>query len=92
MVMLDMDEYRLQDGWSRDGKKGPTVWADSRPQHETIDLNKPGDYTALPRSVPGVYRRRAVGGFKIPRRRATEICNVLYNIGAIIRTGKAAFV
>lgn len=57
--------------------------------YETIDLNKPEDYTALlPRDLSPEFTAAELSAvLKIPRRRATEICNVLYNIGAIIRTG-----
>lgn len=90
LVMLDMDEYRLQDGWSRDGKRGAhRMERIPCALYETIDLNKPEDYTALlPRDLSPEFTAAELSAvLKIPRRRATEICNVLYNIGAIIRTG-----
>lgn len=92
VVLLDMEEYRLQDGWSRDGKKGshrmerlPTALG------EVFDLRTPADYAALlPPDLPHPFTGGDLARLaRIPRNKAGEIINIMYTIEAIIRKGKS---
>lgn len=91
LLLLDMEEYKLLNGWSRDRKKGasrferiPTALCG------VVDLNRPQDYAALlPSGLPDPF---TTGDFRkllhITGRKAGYIINVLYNIGSIKRTAK----
>lgn len=91
LVLLDMEEYKLLNGWSQDKKKGshrmeriPVAFC------EAIDLHMAEDYAALlpadlPRPFTSMDMAKKTG---ISKYRATEAVNVLYNINAIIRVGK----
>ncbi|MCI8554911.1 MAG: hypothetical protein HFJ80_08210 [Clostridiales bacterium] len=91
LMLLDMDEYRALDGWSRDKKRGshrmeriPTALI------ETVDFQGIADYCRLlPQGLPDPFtsadvtracRRRG----KLPQ----QLLYVLHTSGAIIRTGK----
>lgn len=91
LVLLDMEEYKLLNGWSEDGKKGscrmeriPTAL------HGYVDLSSAADYTALlPDDLPGVFTTKDLSdSIHRSRRNAGYIINIMYTIGAIIRTGK----
>ena len=91
LVMLDIEEYRVKDGWAREGKRGshrmeriPYALGD------IIKLQTPEDYSALlpdnlSQPFTSVELSESIG---VTSKRAGYICNILYNIGAIIRTGK----
>ena len=54
ILLIDMDEYRLQNGWSRDGKRG-SVRADRRPLslYGTVKINTASDLKKLlPADMP----------------------------------------
>lgn len=93
LLLLDMEEVRLADGWSADGKKGshrlerfPTALG------PTAVLREPADYaTLLPPGLPGC------GGFtaaelgkaaRLSPKQASALLNILKNTGIIIQTGK----
>ena len=91
LVYLDMEEYRLLNGWSRDRKKGacrveriPSALAGE----ET--LRSPADFAGLlPPALPESFTVADVGAaLRLSPKRAGQVVNVLYMIGAIIREGK----
>ncbi len=92
LVYLEMEEYRLLNGWSRDRKKGscrveriPTALLGE----ET--LCGPADFAALlPPGLPAPFTSGSLAeALHIPPKRAGQIINVLYSIGSIIREGKS---
>ena len=92
LVFLDMEEYKLLNGWSRDRKKGacrmeriPTALAGE------MTLRSPADFAALlPASLPEPFSTADVAkALRISRKRAGRIVNVLYSINSIIRIGKS---
>ncbi|HBT64516.1 MAG TPA: hypothetical protein DEB10_07655 [Ruminococcaceae bacterium] len=93
LVFLDIEEYRLQDGWSYDRKRG-SHRMERIPYAlvETVDLITPADFAALlPDDLPNEFTSADLAVvIHIPKNRASKICNILYTIGAIIRTGKKA--
>lgn len=91
LVLLDMEEYKLLNGWSRDKKKGssrferiPTSLCD------IIELNRAEDYGALvPSDLPMPFTTADFKKqLKIAGRKTGYIINILYNTGSIIRIGK----
>ncbi|HPU58307.1 MAG TPA: hypothetical protein PLG48_02180 [Candidatus Avimonas sp.] len=92
LVFLDIDEYRLKDGWAKGGKKGshrmeriPLSFIDE------IELFKPEDYSSLlPPGLPGEFTSIDLAKhIKTAKPYASTICNILYTTGAIIRIGKS---
>ena len=91
LVLLEIEEYRYLDGWSRDKKKGS-----SRCERLPVDivgeinLNNVGDYIKLiPKSLPKPYTTKDFAKeAKLNLSSAQLALNVLYHIGAVIRTGK----
>ncbi len=91
LVLLDMDEYRLQDGWSRDGKRGshrydrvPTAYWSS------LVLERPEDYMQLvPADLPEPFTAaelaRAAG---FPKALSSTVLLILTEMGCTVRTGK----
>ncbi len=91
LVMLDMEEYRLKDGWGQEGKKGshrmeriPYALGD------ITELQMSEDFSALlPDNLPQPFTCKEFAQcIKVSPRMAGYICNILYTIGAIIRAGK----
>ena len=88
---MDMDEYRLLDGWSKDQKKGATK-CDRIPKKlvNEMQVNSIEDYkNFLPPGLPAEftvndYKRIA----KINQRNAGLCLHILNHIGAIKRIGK----
>ena len=91
LMLLDMDEYRLLNGWSADGKKGshraeriPTALVDS------YTLKTAQDYAALlPASLPERFTTAdVVKQARMNKRAAGNAVQVLMRVGAIHRVGK----
>ena len=91
LLLIDMEEYRLKNGWSRDGKRGaerydriPTALSDS------LLLTDAASYDALiPSTLPSVFtakdfRRATKGG----PRTAPGLLRVLCEMGVTERCGK----
>lgn len=91
LLLVDLDEYRLQNGWSNDGKRGST-------RHERLPsalsaeltLRCPADYLALlPSGLPDPFTttdlRRAA---KRSATLAAKAVRVLLAVGAIEKCGK----
>lgn len=91
LVLLDMEEYRLADGWSADGKKGshrveriPTALG------PTAVLREPEDYRCLlPPGLPEVFTSADMKkAARLGPRMTGELINILYTMEAIQRIGK----
>lgn len=91
IVMIDMEEYRYLNGWSKDRKKGSSR-CDRIPIDivEEVYLDSPQDYQKLiPKELQlgftsKDYRKQS----KLTLRRAQTALNVLYYTGVVKRTGK----
>ena len=91
LVLLDMEEYRLLNGWSKDRKKGSERF-DRIPVElvEEVTIERVEDYM---RFVPyDLAEKFTVKDFakaaKIPIRLAQTVVHILYYVGAIERIGK----
>ncbi|MBO5196986.1 MAG: hypothetical protein J6B85_00480 [Lachnospiraceae bacterium] len=91
IILIDVEEYRMLDGWSRDKKKGSTK-CDKIPLglYDEIDLNSPEDYVRfLPDGLPeeftsSDYQKAA----RIPQGYATTALHIFHYTGCLERTGK----
>lgn len=91
IVLLDMEEYRRLDGWSKDKKKGSTRY--ERIPIDIIDeiyIENISQYSKLiPADLP---TRFLVKDFKtsaaLSQKSAQTALNVLYHTGAVTRVGK----
>lgn len=92
LLLLDMEEYRLRDGWSRDGKKGshraeriPVAAGDS------LVLAEKADYLRL--LPPGLPEAFTTADFQRCSGRSAKQAgygvNTLYKMGIISRIGKS---
>lgn len=91
LALIDMEEYRLLNGWSRDKKKGsdrydriPTVFA------EEVCLDCREDYMQfIPYDIPEPFTTKDFAGYaKIPRRLAQTTLLILTDLGIVVRVGK----
>ncbi len=89
--LLDLEEYRLLNGWSRDRKKGSCRY-DRIPvaMVDEVRFERPKDYMQLiphdliePFTVPEFAR-----AVKIRKKEAGTVINILHYIGMIIRCGR----
>ncbi len=91
LAMLDMEEYRLLNGWSRDKKRGSSRY-DRIPIEfvEEIEINCPQDYMQLipielgDRFTSAAFAKAA----HLSRPLAQTVLNILYEVGVITRIGK----
>lgn len=91
LVLLDLEEYRNLDGWSRDKKKGS-----SRFERIPVDiadeiyLRSAADYARLvPETLPASFTSKDFAkAAKINISRAQTALNVLSYVNAVVRTGK----
>lgn len=91
LILIDAEEYRLLNGWSRDKKRGSTRY-DRIPTKlvDEIYIAGPNDYRCMiPENLPQPF---SSGDFakaaKIPRSRAQTALNILTYIHAVSRVGK----
>lgn len=91
IVLLDIDEYRIKNGWSTDGKKGSTR-KDRIPLGITdeLDINCVADYKKLvPTGLPDIFTSKelmkALHGTK---KFVSRAVSVLSFTGAIEKVGK----
>jgi len=91
LVLLDMEEYKLLNGWSRDKKKGSTRY-DRIPLElvQEIDINRPEDYMQfVPYELDGPFTSKQFAkAAHIPVSLAQTVLNILYHVGTITRVGK----
>ena len=92
LILLDIEEYRLKDGWSRDGKRGSHRF-DYVPLaiHEEIILNEPADFGIfLPEGLPETFTAKDLQAATGVRRRSvsfSQVLSVLTMLGLTERTG-----
>lgn len=91
LVLLDMEEYKLLNGWSKDKKKGSSRY-DRIPTQliEEVEINCIKDYMQfVPYELEGEFTVKDFGkAAHIPASLAGTTVNILYYIGVINRTGK----
>jgi len=91
LVMMNIEETKLLDGWSRDKKKGATKY-DKLPTEllDEISIEKKEDYLQmLPEALPGKFTsadyKKATG---LRADKASRCVNVLKDVGVIEQIGK----
>lgn len=86
-----MEEYRLTDGWSADGKKG-SHRAERMPiaLGPVAVLRGKADYASLlPPDLPEPFTTADVKrASRLSQKGTGTLINILYNLGVIQRTGK----
>ena len=91
LPLLDMEEYRLTDGWSADGKKG-SHRAERMPTAlgPVAVLREKADYASLlPPDLPEPFTTADVKrASRLSQKGTGTLVNILYNLGVIQRTGK----
>lgn len=91
LVLLDMEEYRLLNGWSKDKKKGSTRY-DRIPTTlvEEIEINCIQDYMQfVPYDIPEEFTTKDFAkAARIPTALSQMVLNILYDLGIVTRTGK----
>ncbi len=91
LVLIDMEEYKLLNGWSNDKKKGSTRF-DRIPLEiiEEIDITCPEDYMQfVPFQLDGPFTSRQFAKTaRIPVSLAQVVLNILYHVGTVTKVGK----
>lgn len=91
VIVLEVEEYRILDGWSRDRKRGATR-RDRIPKklNGELCIASPGDYRKLvPEGLPDEFgSMEFAAAAHISRRLAQVALNILYELGTVERTGK----
>lgn len=90
-VLLDMEEYRLLNGWSRDKKKGSSRF-DRIPTElvEEVEINCLADYMQfVPYDLPEQFTTKDFAkAAHIPTSLAQTTLNILFHVGVVERVGK----
>ena len=91
VTLLDVEEYRFLDGWSKDKHKGASK-IDSIPLslYKELTLNNPQDYPHLiPDNLPEQFTSKDFKtAAQINQPLANVSLNILYFVGAVNRVGK----
>lgn len=91
LVMIDVEEYRLLNGWSKDKKKGSTRY-DRIPTRlvEEIEINCPADYMQLvPCELEENFTTKDFAkAAHIPVHLAQTVLNILFHVEIVERVGK----
>ena len=91
LVLMDMEEYKLLNGWSRDKKKGSSRY-DRIPTElvEEVDITRIEDYMQfVPYDLEEEFTSKEFAkAAHIPVRLAQTVLNILYDLGTVTRTGK----
>lgn len=91
LLFLDIEEYRLLNGWSRDKKKGSCRY-DRIPVSlvDEITLACPQDYMQLlPNDLPDTFTCAEFAKIvKIPSKQANVVLNILFYLEIVERIGK----
>ncbi len=91
LVLIDMEEYKLLNGWSRDKKKGSSRF-DRIPLElvQEIDITCPEDYMQfVPYELDGPFTSKQFAkAAHIPVSLAQVALNILYHVGTITKVGK----
>lgn len=92
LVLLDMEEYRLLNGWSRDKKKGSSRF-DRIPTQlvEEIEINCLQDYMQfVPYDLPEQFTTKDFAKVAhIPTKLSQTVLNILHHVGIVERVGKS---
>lgn len=91
LILIDADEYRLLNGWSRDRKKGSSRF--DRIPTELVDefyIGSPADYKCfLPEGLSPDYTSKDFAkAAHIPVSYAQTLLGILYSLNIVERTGK----
>ena len=90
-VLIDMEEYRLLNGWSKDKKKGSTRY-DRIPTQlvEEVEINCPEDYMQfVPYELEDDFTTKDFAkAAHIPVNLAQTVLNILFFVGTVERVGK----
>lgn len=90
-VLMDVEEYKLLNGWSRDKKKGASRY-DRIPTElvEEIEINCLQDYMQfVPCEIDGEFTSKEFAkAAHIPVSLAQTVLNILYHVGILTRVGK----
>lgn len=91
LVLIDVEEYRLLNGWSKDKKRGSTRF--DRIPVKLVDefyIGSPKEYGCMiPEDLPETFSSKDFAKkAKIPQKTAQLALNILYYIEAVQRTGK----
>lgn len=90
LLLIDMEEYRLQDGWSRDGKRGSHRY-DRIPLalFDRMLLTCPRDYCQLiPFDLPEPFTAAEFGRSAGIRGSFSTVLQILTQLGVVRRVGK----
>lgn len=91
LVLMDMEEYKLLNGWSKDKKKGSSRY-DRIPTElaEEIEINCLQDYMQfVPYELEGEFTSKEFAkAAHIPVSLSQTVLNILYYVGTVTRTGK----
>lgn len=91
LLLIDMEEYRLLNGWSRDKKKGSSRF-DRIPTNlvQEIEIDCLQDYMQfVPYDIEEPFTTKQFGkAAHIPVSLAQIVLNILYHVGIVTRTGK----
>ena len=91
LVLMDMEEYKLLNGWSRDKKRGSSRY-DRIPTElvEDVDITRIEDYMQfVPYDLEEEFTSKEFAkAAHIPVKLAQTVLNILYDIGTVTRTGK----
>lgn len=91
LVLLDMEEYRLLNGWSRDKKKGSSRY-DRIPTElvEEVDITCLRDYMQfIPYELEEDFTTKDFAkAARIPTALSQTVLNILYHVGVVERSGK----
>lgn len=91
LVFLDMEEYRLLNGWSKDKKKGSSRY-DRIPTElvEEVDITCVQDYMQfVPFELEGEFTSGEFArAAHIKVQLAQTVLNILYHVGVVTRVGK----
>lgn len=91
LVLLDMEEYKLLNGWSKDRKKGSSRY-DRIPTElvEEVEITCIQDYMQfVPYELEGEFTSGEFAkAAHIPIKLAQIVLNILYHVGIVTKTGK----
>ena len=91
LVRLDVEEYKLLNGWSKDRKKGASRY-DRIPTElvREIELDCPQDFLQfVPFELEGAFTSKEfAAAARIPLSLAQTVLNILYHVEAVARVGK----
>ena len=91
LVLMNMEEYKLLNGWSRDRKRGASRY-DRIPVElvQEIEINCVQDYMQfVPSELEGTFTSKEfAAAAHISVTLSQTVLNILYHVGIVTRTGK----